>query len=141
MSKLKSLFAAARKETVRSGRRSVRQKKAPVLLTKVAPKGIIKWLREKRVNTFFPPHPSIQAAYALEKGWVFNLPGGDGLVLTKQGMQAAWPWAVDFLWRSDRGIWEGLCGHGVGHPVHTDPEDRTAGIHGCDGCCYDKETK
>ena len=38
-------------------------------------------------------------------------------------------------WRSDRGIMERICPHGVGHP---DPDciyamaDLT---HGCDGCC------
>ena len=38
-------------------------------------------------------------------------------------------------WRSDIGIMERLCEHGVGHP---DPDEMfTDGIHGCDGCCYD----
>lgn len=48
-------------------------------------------------------------------------------------------------WRSDRGIMERTCPHGVGHP---DPDELffivmvrgkdTAyyeGVHGCDGCC------
>jgi hypothetical protein len=45
-------------------------------------------------------------------------------------------------WRDDRGIFERVCPHGVGHP---DPdsmqreveyhEDTYAGVHGCDGCC------
>jgi hypothetical protein len=41
-------------------------------------------------------------------------------------------------WRDDRQIMERLCPHGIGHP---DPDDLTirlvksAGIHGCDGCC------
>lgn len=40
-------------------------------------------------------------------------------------------------WRSDRGIMERICEHGVGHP---DPDDPKAGnkyeaVHGCDGCC------
>lgn len=42
-------------------------------------------------------------------------------------------------WRSDRGIMERICEHGVGHP---DPDhlssikaNKTDGIHGCDGCC------
>ncbi len=48
-------------------------------------------------------------------------------------------------WRSDRGIMERICPHGVGHP---DPDDmayirwamgkeraQVEGIHGCDGCC------
>lgn len=45
------------------------------------------------------------------------------------------------LWRSDRGIFERICVHGVGHP---DPDQfeywRRTGrsyeaVHGCDGCC------
>lgn len=44
-------------------------------------------------------------------------------------------------WRSDRGIMERICPHGVGHP---DPDDQWfhlasgrfhEGVHGCDGCC------
>lgn len=42
--------------------------------------------------------------------------------------------------RSDRGIMERICPHGIGHP---DPDDaawhaskgRDIGVHGCDGCC------
>lgn len=42
-------------------------------------------------------------------------------------------------YRHDRGIFERICEHGVGH---IDPDDyRTnndldAGAHGCDGCCW-----
>jgi len=38
------------------------------------------------------------------------------------------------LWRSDRGIMERTCPHGVGHP---DPDDvlNEDKVHGCDGCC------
>jgi len=46
------------------------------------------------------------------------------------------------VWRGDRGIFERICPHGVGHP---DPdqfaywesrgEDEWQGVHGCDGCC------
>jgi hypothetical protein len=40
-------------------------------------------------------------------------------------------------WRDDRGFFERLCPHGVGHP---DPDDENADpIHGCDGCCTAKE--
>lgn len=47
-----------------------------------------------------------------------------------------WP----LLWRDDRGIFERICEHGVGHP---DPDQlyywRETGpaeaVHGCDGCC------
>lgn len=44
-------------------------------------------------------------------------------------------------WRHDKGVFERICPHGVGHP---DPDDITikknpyCGIHCCDGCC--KET-
>lgn len=43
------------------------------------------------------------------------------------------------FWRSDRGIMERICTHGIGHP---DPDDYRIingddpGIHGCDGCCF-----
>lgn len=43
------------------------------------------------------------------------------------------------LWRSDRGIMERVCEHGVGHPDPDDIRVRTVdseGIHGCDGCCH-----
>lgn len=55
-------------------------------------------------------------------------------------------WALN--WRSDKGIFERICPHGIGHD---DPDDiayrRTlepielrgyVGIHGCDGCCAGK---
>lgn len=44
-------------------------------------------------------------------------------------------------WRGDRGIFERICSHGIGHP---DPDQfdfwqRTKqewqAVHGCDGCC------
>ena len=44
-------------------------------------------------------------------------------------------------WRSDRGIFERICSHGVGHP---DPDQfdywratnqQHQAVHGCDGCC------
>tara|TARA_R110000787_G_scaffold16774_5_gene52582 strand:+ start:3125 stop:3385 length:261 start_codon:yes stop_codon:yes gene_type:complete len=36
-------------------------------------------------------------------------------------------------WREDRGIFERICPHGVGHP---DPDDISIDTtHGCDGCC------
>jgi len=48
---------------------------------------------------------------------------------------ASWP----LHWRSDRGVMERICPHGVGHP---DPDDLAFhsgdeyyGVHGCDGCC------
>ena len=29
-------------------------------------------------------------------------------------------------YRNDKGIWEDICPHGIGHEE---------GVHGCDGCC------
>lgn len=47
-------------------------------------------------------------------------------------------------WRSDRGILERICKHGVGHPDPSDSASRkkrglpdSEGVHGCDGCCQD----
>jgi len=46
-------------------------------------------------------------------------------------------------WRNDRGIFERICTHGVGHP---DPDQfyywkgsnqEWQTVHGCDGCCHD----
>jgi hypothetical protein len=43
-------------------------------------------------------------------------------------------WKLNY--RTDRGITERICQHGVGHP---DPDDKFAkgvdAIHGCCGCC------
>ena len=40
-------------------------------------------------------------------------------------------------WRSDRGIMERTCPHGVGHPDPDSPwkQGSDEWIHGCDGCC------
>lgn len=43
-------------------------------------------------------------------------------------------------WRSDRGIMERICRHGVGHPDPDDPalkgkDGWAEAVHGCDGCC------
>lgn len=50
-------------------------------------------------------------------------------------------------WRGDRALFERICEHGVGHP---DPDDlhyhvnvagdTSAGVHGCDGCCFGSYT-
>lgn len=56
-----------------------------------------------------------------------------------QHHMVTWP----MNWRSDRGIMERLCIHGIGH---IDPDDADyrksrdgdnydSGVHGCDGCC------
>ena len=41
------------------------------------------------------------------------------------------------IWREDRGIFEQVCEHGVGHPVVEDeiwkPDYEL--VHGCCGCC------
>lgn len=46
-------------------------------------------------------------------------------------------------WRSDRGIMERICPHGVGHPDPDSPWelDSNMWIHGCDGCCGTTETE
>ena len=43
-------------------------------------------------------------------------------------------------WREDRGFFERICKHGVGHPdpddvVYHDKHGVDIGVHGCDGCC------
>ena len=43
-------------------------------------------------------------------------------------------------WRSDRGLMERICPHGVGHPdpddyLLTGPSGAAQAVHGCDGCC------
>lgn len=47
-------------------------------------------------------------------------------------------------WRSDRGLMERICPHGIGHPDPDDIEFKRAlrgdgfeSVHGCDGCCQD----
>lgn len=44
-------------------------------------------------------------------------------------------------WREDRGIIERICTHGVGHPDPDSPWSPTSPgwIHGCDGCCWNRE--
>ena len=57
---------------------------------------------------------------------------------------------LPLIWRSDRGIYERVCPHGIGHP---DPDQEeywramrgdewadAQGIHGCDGCCYEEDS-
>lgn len=48
-------------------------------------------------------------------------------------------------WRDDRGIFERMCEHGVGHPdpdtiefirrIRGEGPAETEAVHGCDGCC------
>lgn len=46
-------------------------------------------------------------------------------------------------WRSDRGIMERICPHGVGHPDPDSPwpENSYQWVHGCDGCCQGPERR
>lgn len=46
---------------------------------------------------------------------------------------AGWP----RHYRGDRGIWERICPHGIGHPDPDQPLDNGRGVHGCDGCCVE----
>lgn len=39
------------------------------------------------------------------------------------------------LWRNDRGIFEHMCEHGIGHPCPDSLPTNDSGIHGCDRCC------
>jgi len=54
-------------------------------------------------------------------------------------------WAVKQIVRAS-GLVEDICKHGIGHPniswlkIHDPDGERGLGIHGCDGCCFDKET-
>jgi hypothetical protein len=52
------------------------------------------------------------------------------------------------LWRNDRGIFERICSHGIGHPdpdtirflakrLGTETAENEM-IHGCDGCCAEE---
>lgn len=45
-------------------------------------------------------------------------------------------------WRSDLGIFERICEHGIGHPdpdslsfLRKKTDDTALSIHECDGCC------
>jgi hypothetical protein len=40
------------------------------------------------------------------------------------------------LWRNDRGIFEHICVHNVGHPCPDSLRNNDDGIHGCCGCCW-----
>ena len=87
-----------------------------------------------------------------------SLLGDDGTVLTRihaerqcdgrscvihrpsEHHMRGWP----LYWRDDRGIFERVCPHGVGHPdpdqtEHVRKTGRGRG-HGCDGCCHPEGT-
>ena len=55
-------------------------------------------------------------------------------------------WAVSQIVRAS-GLVEDICEHGVGHPntpwlkIHDPDGEKGLGIHGCDSCCMDEETK
>ena len=62
--------------------------------------------------------------------------GGDICVIHNQTQHHMLDWPL--IWRSDRGIMERRCPHGIGHPDPDDYKIRTKfdpGVHGCDGCC------
>ena len=45
-------------------------------------------------------------------------------------------------WRGDKGYFEDICDHGVGHPTYEDmlyhrKYGRGTGTHACDDCCLD----
>lgn len=42
------------------------------------------------------------------------------------------------LWRNDRGIFEHMCEHGIGHPCPDSLPKTDSGVHGCDGCCRER---
>jgi len=112
-----------------SGKRPTKPKSASA-----QPRGVVEWLRKLPLNRSFSADESLLLSYCRNKKLVFPSATG-GYVLTKAGLQAAYPFVTDVFYRHDRRIWEGLCAHGVGHPIGYSPKDRTAGIHGCDGCC------
>lgn len=53
------------------------------------------------------------------------------------------------IWRDDRGIFERVCEHGIGHPdpdtleyfrkTQGEEHAQTEAVHGCDGCCRNKD--
>lgn len=67
-------------------------------------------------------------AFAEKHGWV------EAKHLTEAGLRELYPWAVETSFRQDRGIWEGICKHGIGHPIGALPKPGD-GVHGCDACC------
>ncbi len=127
MSLLKQLFTRVRKEQQRISRRPPPKPKKPEPPTS---KGMREWLRRQRPGQRVTNSPALLSRYAAKRGWVTR-----GLI-THEGMLAAWAWAVEFSWRGDRGIWEGLCAHGVGHPLYINKP--IEGIHGCDRCCNEE---
>jgi hypothetical protein len=52
-------------------------------------------------------------------------------------MMMDWP----LYWRGDRGIFERICAHGIGHPDYDQAmyfrrtDQGYQNVHGCDGCC------
>lgn len=57
---------------------------------------------------------------------------GRPCVIHNQSQHHMLDWTLN--WRSDRGIFERMCPHGIGHP---DPDNQEGynSVHGCDGCC------
>ena len=96
---------------------------------------VVAWLKKLPLNKGVELRRSLELTLSLKCGYIVKGALLGHYVLTKEGLQVCFPWATDYFYRSDRMLWEGLCAHGVGHPICYDPSDRTAGIHGCDGCC------
>lgn len=93
---------------------------APVPVTVLGDEVIVGGVVLRRVH-----HPGVCAG----RPCVIHAPTGHHM--------RSWP----LLWRDDRGVFERICRHGVGHP---DPDQRDwwqeagragLGVHGCDGCC------
>lgn len=83
---------------------------------------------------------------------VWTMPNGEVLYYVHDGDTCVGPCVIHnpsipyaertLVWRNDRGIFEDICEHGVGHPS---PEqipywNRTGQswhvVHGCDGCTH-----
>ena len=138
--RMKALFGRPLPENKRPPRREPNPTQgAPSVRTTQAPsKAIVKWLRRMPLNRPFRHDPTLILSLALKRGYCVQTVLGDAYALTKAGLAAGWPWVTETFFRSDRNLWEGICCHGVGHPIAYDPNDKTAGIHGCDGCCSGK---
>lgn len=63
---------------------------------------------------------------ALVHAWRHNLELTRRTMETKKQLMKEDGWVRHY--RNDKGVWEDICPHGVGHEK---------GIHGCDGCCKD----
>jgi hypothetical protein len=134
---LKRVFGRPRPPSAQPPRREPAiNNPAPREVVKNPPtKAVVKWLRRMPLNRPFRCEPSLMLSLALRRGYCVPTVLGDAYALTKAGLEAGWPWVTETFFRSNRNLWEGICCHGTGHPIAFDPNDKTAGIHSCDGCC------